>query len=48
LEIRARSGLMALRIAIDARRIGDFGVGTYLRNLISRACKTGSRESLTS
>ena len=25
---------MPLRIAIDARRIGDFGVGTYLRNLI--------------
>lgn len=25
---------MAFRIAIDARRIGDFGTGTYLRNLI--------------
>lgn len=25
---------MALRIVIDARRIGDFGVGTYIRNLL--------------
>jgi glycosyltransferase involved in cell wall biosynthesis len=25
---------MALHIAIDARRIGDFGIGTYIRNLI--------------
>ncbi len=25
---------MALRIAIDARRIRDFGVGTYIRNLL--------------
>ncbi len=25
---------MSLRIAIDARRIGDFGVGTYIRNLV--------------
>ncbi len=25
---------MALRIAFDARRIGDFGIGTYIRNLI--------------
>jgi glycosyltransferase involved in cell wall biosynthesis len=25
---------MALRIVIDVRRIGDFGVGTYIRNLV--------------
>ena len=25
---------MALRIVIDARRIRDFGIGTYIRNLI--------------
>jgi len=25
---------MALRIVIDVRRIGDFGVGTYIRNLL--------------
>ncbi|MGE5570450.1 MAG: glycosyltransferase family 4 protein [Rhodospirillales bacterium] len=25
---------MPLRIVIDARRIGDFGVGTYIRNLV--------------
>ncbi|MGE5486848.1 MAG: glycosyltransferase family 4 protein [bacterium] len=25
---------MPLRIAFDARRIGDFGIGTYIRNLI--------------
>ena len=25
---------MPLRIAIDARRVGDFGVGTYIRNLV--------------
>ena len=25
---------MALRIAIDARRVKDFGIGTYIRNLI--------------
>ncbi|MGO9093807.1 MAG: glycosyltransferase family 4 protein [Bryobacteraceae bacterium] len=25
---------MALRIAIDVRRIGDFGIGTYIRNLL--------------
>lgn len=25
---------MSLRIAIDTRRIGDFGVGTYIRNLV--------------
>ncbi len=30
---------MPLRIAIDARRIGDFGVGTYLRNLIRGLAK---------
>lgn len=30
---------MPLRIAIDARRIGDFGVGTYLRNLIRALAK---------
>jgi glycosyltransferase involved in cell wall biosynthesis len=26
---------MPLRIAIDARRVGDFGVGTYIRNLVA-------------
>jgi glycosyltransferase involved in cell wall biosynthesis len=26
---------MPLRIAIDVRRIGDFGVGTYIRNLVA-------------
>ena len=25
---------MALRIVIDARRIHDFGIGTYIRNLV--------------
>jgi hypothetical protein len=25
---------MPLRIIIDARRIADFGVGTYIRNLV--------------
>ncbi len=25
---------MALRIAFDARRVGDFGIGTYIRNLL--------------
>ena len=25
---------MALRIVIDARRIRDFGIGTYIRNLV--------------
>src|SRR4051794_29218688 len=25
---------MALQIVIDARRINDFGVGTYIRNLV--------------
>jgi len=25
---------MPLRIAIDARRLGDFGIGTYIRNLV--------------
>src|SRR5581483_123092 len=27
---------MPLHIAIDVRRIGDFGIGTYIRNLVRR------------
>ncbi|MBV9771850.1 MAG: hypothetical protein JOZ32_19925, partial [Bryobacterales bacterium] len=25
---------MALRIAVDTRRVADFGIGTYIRNLV--------------
>ena len=31
---RARSRAMPLHIVIDARRIRDFGIGTYIRNLV--------------
>ena len=30
---------MALRIALDARRIADFGIGTYIRNLVRSLAK---------
>lgn len=30
---------MALRIVIDARRVGDFGIGTYIRNLLRSLAK---------
>jgi glycosyltransferase involved in cell wall biosynthesis len=33
---------MALRIVIDARRIRDFGIGTYIRNLIRNLSKLDS------
>ena len=30
---------MALRIVIDARRIRDFGIGTYIRSLVHALCE---------
>jgi glycosyltransferase involved in cell wall biosynthesis len=32
-----------VKIAIDARRIRDFGVGTYIRNLLNALARIGSR-----
>ncbi len=33
---------MSVKIAIDTRRIRDFGVGTYIRNLLQALAATGS------
>jgi glycosyltransferase involved in cell wall biosynthesis len=38
---------MSLHIAIDARRIRDFGPGTYIRNLIRSLAKIDRRHSYT-
>src|ERR1039457_557983 len=38
---------MPLHIAIDARRIRDFGVGTYLRNLVRGLAKTDRENRYT-
>src|SRR5947209_19026337 len=38
---------MPFRIAIDARRIGDFGTGTYLRNLIRGLARLDHANSYT-
>ncbi len=37
---------MPLHIAIDARRIRDFGIGTYIRSLVHALADIDSREPL--
>ena len=32
-----------MKIAVDVRRIRDFGVGTYIRNLLNALARTGTR-----
>ena len=36
---------MPLRIAIDARHLKDFGIGTYIRNLVRALARTGAEET---
>jgi len=38
---------MALRIALDARRVADFGIGTYIRNLVRTLAKLDSTNRYT-
>ena len=35
---------MALRIAIDARRLKDFGIGTYIRNLVQALARIDTQD----
>src|ERR1700679_1102222 len=34
---------MPLRIALDARRVADFGIGTYIRNLVHALARVDDR-----
>ena len=48
LEARPRSSLgMALHIVIDARRIRDFGIGTYIRSLVHALAAIDSANQYT-
>src|ERR1041385_7641898 len=38
---------MPLRIAIDTRRLADFGIGTYIRNLVRSLSKLDDRNQYT-
>ena len=37
------SGSRPLRIGIDIRRLGDFGVGTYISNLVAALARLGDQ-----
>ena len=30
-----------MRVAIDIRRAGDFGIGTYIRNIVNQFARAG-------
>src|ERR1019366_4476625 len=32
-----------MRVAIDIRRAGDFGIGTYIRNIINQFARTNNK-----
>ena len=34
---------MPLRIALDTRRVADFGIGTYIRNLVRALARVDDR-----
>lgn len=36
-----------LRVGIDIRRVGDFGVGTYIQNLVAALARLGGRNTYT-
>ena len=38
---------MPLRIVFDARRIADFGIGTYIRNLVRSLAKIDQSNQYT-
>ncbi|HLK21277.1 MAG TPA: glycosyltransferase family 1 protein [Bryobacteraceae bacterium] len=38
---------MALRIVLDARRVGDFGIGTYIRNLVRALARLDNANQYT-
>jgi len=38
---------MALEIALDTRRIADFGIGTYIRNLVRALARVDSENQYT-
>ncbi len=38
---------MSLRIVLDARRVGDFGIGTYIRNLVSALARLDGKNQYT-
>ncbi len=38
---------MPLRIVLDARRIADFGIGTYIRNLVRSLAKIDNANQYT-
>ena len=42
------SAFPLMRIAIDARKLHDFGIGTYIRNMLRRPRAAGSTEPSTS
>src|ERR1700719_2496081 len=38
---------MSLRIVLDARRVADFGIGTYIRNLVRSLARLDSSNQYT-
>ena len=38
---------MPLQIALDSRRIADFGIGTYIRNLVRALARVDSNNQYT-
>ena len=34
-----------MRVAIDIRRAGDFGFGTYIRNIVNQFARTDTRQN---
>src|SRR5437879_3856465 len=47
MEAGASSSVVPLRIVIDARRLKDFGIGTYIRNLVRSLAEIDRRNQYT-